>query len=72
MASRDPRTLTVLGNPFTCRTCGTDRFYQREIKLQTTGLTFFDLDWLNRSADGAICAACGFVHTFAGDAHRWG
>jgi hypothetical protein len=39
--------------------------------MTTTGMTFFDLDWLNKSADGVICVRCGFVHTFMGDAHRW-
>ena len=36
--------------------------------MTTTGMTFFDLDWLNRSAEGVICIRCGFVHTFMGDA----
>lgn len=63
--------LTVLGKPFTCRTCGHDTFVNREIKMQTTGMTFFDLDWLNESADGVVCVQCGYVHMFAGNAHRW-
>ena len=46
-------------------------FARREIKLTTTGMTFFDLDWLNKSGDGAICLRCGYVHTFLGDAHQW-
>lgn len=54
-----------------CQVCGGATFARREIKMTTTGMTFFDLDWLNRSADGAICMRCGFVHTFLGDAHRW-
>jgi ribosomal protein L37E len=71
MSSREAQGLEVLGSPFTCRVCGHAGFFRREIKLQTTGMTFFELDWLNRSADGAICARCGFVHTFAGDSHTW-
>jgi predicted nucleic-acid-binding Zn-ribbon protein len=55
----------------TCQVCRGARFAQREIKMTTTGMTFLDLDWLNRSADGAICLRCGFVHTFMGDAHQW-
>lgn len=54
-----------------CQVCEGAVFAQREIKMTTTGMTFFDLDWLNRSADGAICVRCGFVHTFMGDAHQW-
>lgn len=54
-----------------CHTCGGLLFARREIKMTTTGMTFLDLDWLNRSADGAICVRCGFVHTFMGTAHQW-
>jgi len=54
-----------------CHVCGGLRFAQREIKMTTTGMTLFDMDWLNRSADGAICIRCGFVHTFMADAHQW-
>lgn len=54
-----------------CHTCGGLLFAQREIKMTTTGMTFMDLDWLNRSADGAICVRCGYVHTFMGDGHQW-
>jgi predicted nucleic-acid-binding Zn-ribbon protein len=54
-----------------CHACGGLLFAQREIKMTTTGMTFMDLDWLNRSADGAICIRCGFVHTFMGQGHQW-
>ncbi|WP_029291494.1 hypothetical protein [Cellulomonas sp. HZM] len=71
MANQSARGIHVLDKPFTCHVCGGAAFFQREVKLQTTGMTFFDLDWLNRSADGAVCASCGYVHLFAGDAHAW-
>jgi hypothetical protein len=54
-----------------CQVCGGLRFLQREIKMTTTGMTFFDLDWANKSADGAICLRCGFVHTFMGRGLQW-
>jgi predicted nucleic-acid-binding Zn-ribbon protein len=63
--------VTVLGKPLLCLVCGHDEFAQRAIKMQTTGMTFFDLDWLNKDADGAICTACGYVHQFAADAQVW-
>lgn len=65
------RTGQLFGSPFVCRACGYDRFLRHEIKMQTTGMTFFDLGWLNRSADGVICERCGYVHMFAADVHRW-
>lgn len=54
-----------------CQICGGLRFGRREVKMTTTGMTFFDLDWMNKSAEGAICIRCGFVHTFMGNAHQW-
>lgn len=54
-----------------CHVCEGNVFAQREIKMNTTGMSFFDLDWLNKSADGVICVRCGFVHTFMGGAHQW-
>jgi predicted nucleic-acid-binding Zn-ribbon protein len=57
-------TVVVAGRPLQCVVCGADRFAYREVKLNTTGLTFFDLDWLNKSGVGAVCTACGYLHTF--------
>lgn len=54
-----------------CQICGGMSFARREVKMTTSGMTFFDLDWLNKSADGVICLRCGYVHTFMGVAHQW-
>jgi predicted nucleic-acid-binding Zn-ribbon protein len=54
----------VAGRPFACQFCQGQEFTDREIKLNTTGLTFFDLDWLNKAAEGLICENCGYVHMF--------
>jgi hypothetical protein len=54
-----------------CHVCGGLLFARREIKMTTTGMTFMDLDWLNKSAEGVICVRCGFVHTFMGSAHQF-
>lgn len=72
MAKRHARRASVLGRPLGCVVCQGDAFYSREIKLQTTGMTFFDLDWANESAEGVVCLACGYVHTFAGSRVEWG
>lgn len=53
-----------------CHVCEGLLFAQREVKMTTTGMTFFDLDWLNASATGIICVRCGFVHTFMGSAFQ--
>lgn len=55
----------------TCQVCAGLVFARREVKMTTTGMTFMDLDWLNKSADGVICVRCGFVHLFMGGAHQF-
>lgn len=72
-APANGRTEVTLanGNRLTCVVCGHDSFVHREVLMNTAGLTFLDLDWANRAGDGAICRACGFVHTFLGVAVSW-
>lgn len=72
MADDRPRGLRVAGEDFTCLACKQgQRFIQREIRLNTAGMSFMGLDWLNRAADGAVCERCGYVHSFLGDNHKW-
>ncbi|MDP0399861.1 hypothetical protein [Tsukamurella strandjordii] len=59
------------GAYLSCLVCRGTRFRQREVLMNTSGATMFGFDWANKSGDGAICAACGFVHTFMGPGHRW-
>jgi hypothetical protein len=60
----EPQQVQILGSPMRCEICHHDLFYQREGKIQTTAMTFFDLDWLNASANCVVCAQCGYVHWF--------
>jgi uncharacterized protein len=53
------------GRPIACAHCRHELFETREILLNTRGLTFLSLDWLNRSAAALVCAKCGLVHVFA-------
>jgi hypothetical protein len=72
--SRKPSLVTV-GNdrqPFTCTVCRGNLFYDREIKLNTTGAELFNMGWANESADGLVCAGCGYLHTFvSGSVELW-
>jgi hypothetical protein len=47
-----------------CIHCKHEYFQKGKALLNTRGLTFFDLDWLNASATTLICAQCGFIHWF--------
>lgn len=47
-----------------CIHCKYNKFEQGKAQLNTRGLTFFDLDWLNESATTLICKQCGYIHWF--------
>jgi len=63
-----PVTARVGDKPIVCLVCGANQFWDREIKLNTTGMELFDMAWANASALGLVCASCGYVHEFMGDA----
>ena len=48
-----------------CVACGATRFDYREVLMNTSVLTFLELDWANKSALGAVCRDCGAVPRFA-------
>jgi predicted nucleic-acid-binding Zn-ribbon protein len=47
-----------------CHHCKYDHFHKGNALLNTRGLTFLDLDWLNESATTLVCHRCGFIHWF--------
>ena len=47
-----------------CPHCGKDAFIQRSIMLNTQGLTFLQLDWLNQNANVLECVECGRLEWF--------
>lgn len=55
----------------TCVVCGGDSFAYRQVLLNTQGMTYFGLDWLNKAAVGVVCRACGYVHEFINDSLVW-
>ncbi|SFA73708.1 hypothetical protein [Algoriphagus aquimarinus] len=54
----------ILGNKLICAVCKNDKFWERETLMNTKGMTFFKLDWANKSAQNLICDKCGYVHWF--------
>jgi hypothetical protein len=63
-----PGLATVRGRPLQCVVCGGREFWDREVKLNSTGMELLGLGWANQSALGLICAMCGYVHEFIGNA----
>lgn len=49
-----------------CVYCGHKEFTERTALLNTPLLTFFGLDWANRSATLLVCNDCNYVHWFLG------
>ncbi len=49
-----------------CVNCQFTDFTQSEFLLNTRGMTMFDLDAFNATANCLICRRCGFIHWFAG------
>ena len=47
-----------------CHHCGAGEFDRREGQLNTSAMTFLDLDWANTSAAVLTCRSCGFMHWF--------
>ena len=56
-----PGAYHAAGKKITCTHCGNNRFTEQAVLLSTRGLTFFQLDWLNRGATALICSECGLV-----------
>jgi hypothetical protein len=65
VAASESLRFTAGEKAVACPHCRDDRFEAREILLNTRGLTFLKLDWLNRSATALVCARCGCVQLFA-------
>jgi hypothetical protein len=63
-----PRLATVNNRPLLCLVCGGGEFWDREVKLNSSGMEFLNLAWANQSALGLLCANCGYVHEFVGNA----
>ncbi|RXT07131.1 zinc ribbon domain-containing protein [Ammoniphilus sp. CFH 90114] len=52
------------GISITCVHCQYDKFEHGQAQLNTALLSFFNLDFANRSANILTCHQCGYVHWF--------
>lgn len=60
----EPEPATVAGVVLRCEICKHDRFWHRRAQLHTAVASFFDLEWIQPSADCYVCAQCGYIHWF--------
>jgi predicted nucleic-acid-binding Zn-ribbon protein len=61
---KESEFVTIAGKSLHCEICGHEKFWQRKAQLNTAVLSFFDLDWANRSATCIVCEKCGYIHWF--------
>jgi len=59
-----PGRYTAGGKALLCTHCGHDRFDSQSAVVNTRGLTFFGLDWLDKGATVMACTRCGLVQWF--------
>ena len=61
---REYGPVTVCDRPLFCQVCRNDEFWRHRAQLHTPFATFFNVEFVNRVADCAVCANCGYVHWF--------
>jgi hypothetical protein len=60
----EPEPATVAGITLRCEICKHNRFWHRRAQLHTAVASFFDLEWVQPSADCYVCGQCGYIHWF--------
>ena len=61
---REYGPVVVQGRQLRCNVCGHGIFWAYQIQLHTPLMTFLGVEAWNRLADCAVCAQCGYVHSF--------
>ncbi|MCF6094355.1 hypothetical protein L1765_10305 [Microaerobacter geothermalis] len=68
--SLGPGQYEAEGIKVVCPHCNHDRFKLGKAQLNTALLTFFNLDFANRSADTLMCERCGNIQWFGKNINR--
>ena len=58
------KKVVIKGKDLICKHCGENLFTVQNAQVNTTGLTFLNLDWLSESADVFVCQNCGRLEWF--------
>jgi hypothetical protein len=65
-----PGSYRVAGTKIVCPSCQHDQFQSQTVLLNTRGLTFFKLDWLNAAATILTCSNCSLIQWFKSPLER--
>ncbi len=60
----EPANIPGTEDGLRCEICKNDRFWYRRAQLHTAVASFFDLEWVQPSADCFVCSRCGYIHWF--------
>ena len=66
MEQPEERFVSVFDKILTCHICKHKKFWYRTTLMNTSGMTFLGMEWLNAEAEKFICSKCGYVHWFFG------
>ena len=61
---KEPKRYEIGDLQLRCEICEHDRFWHRRAQLHTAVASFFDLEWVQPSADCYVCDNCGYIHWF--------
>lgn len=61
---KEVKEIIIKGKKLECPVCESTLFSTRNSLLNTRGLTFFNLDWVNKGATNYICENCGYIYWF--------
>ena len=59
-----PIKVSRRGKDLGCSHCSGNTFFERSALLNTRGMTWLGLDWLNEGAEVFSCATCGHLEWF--------
>ncbi|WP_432107162.1 hypothetical protein [Streptomyces sp. AA1529] len=62
---KGPWLAQVGPHDLSCALCRGTLFWNREVQLNTAGMSLLNLDWANASALGLQCAGCSRLELFA-------
>jgi len=62
--STGPSQYVAGGKKIVCPHCGGDEFAKSKAQLNTAAMTFFRLDWANKSATTLACTQCSRIQWF--------
>jgi predicted nucleic-acid-binding Zn-ribbon protein len=60
----EPACYFAGGKQIACEHCGHQEFDEGQAQLNTAGMSFFGLDWANKTATTLMCDACGRIHWY--------